>query len=54
MIPEKEGYTIRDFCRDHNKGTYILATGTHVVAVKNGDYIDTWDSGAEIPIFYFE
>ena len=54
MIPSRKDYTIRDFCRDHNRGTYILATGSHVVAVKNGDYIDTWDSGDEVPVFYFE
>ncbi len=43
-------YTIRDFCRDHSTGTFILATGSHVVAVINGDYYDAWDSGDELPI----
>ena len=47
-------YTIRDFTRDNPVGTYILATGTHVVAVKDGVYYDTWDSGDEVPIYYFE
>ena len=47
-------YTIRDFTRDYPKGTYILATGTHVVAVKDGNYYDTWDSGDEVPIYYFK
>lgn len=47
-------YTIADFCDDHPLGTFILATGTHVVAVENGDYYDTWDSGDEIPIFYWK
>ena len=47
-------YTIADFCNDHPYGTYILATGTHVVAVIDGDYYDTWDSGNEIPIFYWQ
>lgn len=31
-------YTVRDFCFDHPKGKYILATGEHVVAVIDGDY----------------
>jgi hypothetical protein len=52
MIPNNN-YTIKDFCRDHRNGTYILATGSHVVAVIDGDYFDTWDSGQEVPIFYF-
>lgn len=46
-------YTVEDFCRDHPTGSYLLATGTHVVAVEDGDYFDTWDSGNEIPIYYF-
>lgn len=47
-------YTIRDFANENPVGTFILATGTHVVAVVDGNYIDTWDSGNEIPIYYFE
>ena len=47
-------YTVKDFCKDHPQGYYILATGTHVIAVINGDYIDSWDSGSEIPIYYWE
>lgn len=46
-------YTIRDFCEDHPEGKYLLATGSHVVAVIDGNYYDTWDSGSEIPIYYF-
>lgn len=45
-------YTIAEFARDNPNGTYILGTGTHAVAVIDGDYYDTWDSGSEVPIFY--
>ena len=45
--------TIRDFV-ENTGGNYILGTGTHVVAVKNGVYYDTWDSGNEIPIYYWK
>jgi len=46
-------YTVQDFCDDHPFGTFILATGSHVVTVINGHYFDTWDSGNEVPIFYW-
>lgn len=47
-------YTVSDFCRDNPYGTFILAISGHVVAVIDGDYYDTWDSGNEIPIYYWE
>lgn len=46
-------YTINDFCNEHKTGTYILATGSHVVCIKEGKYLDAWDSGDKIPMFYF-
>ena len=46
-------YTVRDFCYDNPQGASLLATGSHVVAVIDGDYYDAWDSGAEIPIYYW-
>lgn len=47
-------YTVEDFCREHPKGSFLLATGTHVVAVMDGSYYDTWDSGQEIPVYYWQ
>lgn len=47
-------YTVKDFCRDYPTGKYLLATGTHVVTVVDGDYYDTWDSGNETPLYYYE
>jgi hypothetical protein len=47
-------YTVKDFCIDNPTGTYILGTGEHVIAVVDGDYYDSWDSGREIPVYYFE
>ena len=46
-------YTIREFAQDHPDGIYVVATGSHVVAVVDGNYYDTSDSGNEVPVFYF-
>lgn len=50
---DREFYTVANFCDDHPKGTYVLALSSHVVAVIDGRYYDTWDSGNEIPIYYW-
>lgn len=52
-LVEEMHYTVADFARDHPKGVYILALDSHVVCVADGCYFDTWDSGDEIPIFYW-
>lgn len=46
-------YTVDQFTRDHPQGVFLLATGTHVVAVEDGNYYDAWDSGNEVPIYYW-
>ena len=47
-------YTVKDFCRDNPRGRFLLALDGHVVAVIDGDYYDTWDSGNEVPIYYWK
>lgn len=56
IIPDTcpDCYTVEDFTKDHPRGRYILGTGTHVIAVIDGNYYDTWPSGDEIPIYYFK
>ena len=46
-----ECYTIAEFCKENKKGEYVLATGKHVVYVKDGEYYDNWDSGSKVPIY---
>lgn len=55
VIPDTcpDCYTVDQFVRDNPDLTGILATGTHVIAVDNGNYYDTWDSGNEVPIYYW-
>ena len=53
VIPNEcpDCYTVKNFCEDNPEGTYVLATGSHVVAVIDGDYYDSWDSGEEVPMY---
>lgn len=55
-IPETcpDCYSVKDFCKDHPRGVYILGIGTHMVAIIDGNYWDSWDSGNETPVYYFE
>lgn len=46
-------YTIEDFANDHKMGVYAVGTGDHVVAVVDGDWYDTYDSGGMIPVVYY-
>lgn len=45
--------TIEEFTKMYPNGVYIIGTGKHAVAVINGNYYDSWDSGKEIPTFFW-
>lgn len=45
--------TIRLFTRYYPRGIYIIGTGGHAVAVIDGNYFDSWDSGNEVPTFFW-
>ena len=47
-------FRVKDFCLANPKGEFVVATGDHVVAVINGNYYDSWDSGEELLSYYFE
>lgn len=47
-------YTLKQFCIDHPKGVYVVGTGEHVIAVINGDYYDTMDTGDSVIRYYWE
>lgn len=51
MIPDD--ITVEEFCQGHPHGAYILGTGSHALAVVDGAYYDSWESGDEMPIYYF-
>ena len=45
--------TVRQFANIFSRGVFIIGTGSHAVAVIDGDYYDSWDSGNEIPSFFW-
>lgn len=46
--------TVREFADRYKDGRYLLFVGEHVVAVINGAYYDTWDSGDRVVIYLYE
>lgn len=46
-------YTVKDFCRDHPRGTYVLGFGGHVASVVDGNLYDSWNSTNEIPTYFW-
>lgn len=56
MIPDTcpMCYTLKHFVRDYPKGIYIVGDGSHVVAVVDGFYLDTFDSGNMSVLYYFK
>jgi len=55
LLPEEcpECITVRAFCERYPDGVYVIGTGSHAVAVIDGDYYDSWDSGAEVPTYFW-
>ena len=45
-------YSVKDFTDEHQKGIYILCSGSHVVAAVDGDWYDTFNSG-DYPVLYY-
>lgn len=46
-------YTAKDFAEDHPRGAYVLGCHSHVIAVVDGDWYDTFDSAQEVPVVYW-
>lgn len=55
MLPDEcpDCYTVEQFCQDHPTGLFVVAVNNHVLTVLDGDYYDAWDSGQEVPVFYY-
>ena len=45
--------TVSKFAEEHPSGKFIAVTEEHMVAIVDGDYYDSWDSGGEIVLYYY-
>lgn len=43
-----EPITFGKFAKEHNRGTYVLGTGTHLATIINGVLYDAWNSSNEL------
>ena len=46
--------TVDSFAKEHPTGAYIAKVAHHVVAIVDGKYYDTWDSGQKSMYWYYE
>ena len=46
--------TIDQFTKEFPYGIYIIGTGFHAVAIIDGNFYDSWDSGQEICSFFWK
>lgn len=46
-------YTVGDFADENPHGVYVVGTGNHVVTIKDGVVLDSWDSRNELPVYYW-
>lgn len=55
LIPNQcpDCYTIADFAADNPQGDFVVGTGSHVVAVIDGNIIDTFNSKDLVPVWYW-
>lgn len=52
--PDCFSYTVKDFCQDHPHGEFVLIIPNHIVAVKDGNHYDSFDSSNETVIYFYE
>lgn len=55
ILPCDEGLcvTVDEFCRQNPQGVFLLCPNNHIVAVIDGNYLDTWDCGQEVLNYFW-
>lgn len=56
LLPENcpDCITVAAFAERYRNGIYVIGTGDHAVCVIDGDWYDSWDSGAEVPTYFWK
>ena len=47
-------YTVKEFCKMHKKGRYVLNTTNHLTCVVDGQCYDTWNCSENVVGVYWE
>ena len=45
--------TVREFAKRYPEGTYVIGTGSHAVCVRDGNWLDIFDSCDEVPTYFY-
>ena len=55
LLPETcpECVTVREFAKRYPTGIYVIGTGNHAICIRNGNWMDTWDSAEETPTYFY-
>ena len=55
LLPETcpKCVTVREFAKHYPKGTYVIGTGSHAVCVRDGNWLDIFDSADEVPTYFY-
>lgn len=48
-----ECYTVKEFCSDNPKGTFVIKSENHVATAVDGNLYDSWNSEMKVPIYYW-
>lgn len=55
LLPEScpECITVRAFADRYPEGIYVIGTGDHAIAIIDGDWYDSFNSGEETPTYFW-
>lgn len=46
--------TVQRFAETHPNGTYVVKTQNHIICIQNSNWYDSWNSGDEIILYFWQ